>query len=97
MKVSFVIPIYNVEQYLDRCVRSIANQTYRNIEIILVDDGSLDSCPLLCDKYAEEDTRIQVLHKVNGGLNSNLSGCFAEWINPFPTIICVSPINVPQT
>lgn len=69
MKVSFVIPIYNVEQYLDRCVRSIANQTYRNIEIILVDDGSLDSCPLLCDKYAEEDTRIQVLHKVNGGLS----------------------------
>lgn len=69
MKVSFVIPIYNVEQYLDRCVRSITNQTYRNIEIILVDDGSLDSCPLLCDKYAEEDTRIHVIHKVNGGLS----------------------------
>ncbi|WP_455586587.1 glycosyltransferase family 2 protein [Bacteroides sp.] len=69
MKVSFVIPVYKVEQYLERCVKSIANQTYRNIEILLVDDGSPDTCPELCDKYASEDTRINVLHKVNGGLS----------------------------
>lgn len=69
MKISFVIPVYKVEQFLDRCIHSIANQTYRNIEIILVDDGSPDACPALCDKYAAEDSRIIALHKENGGLS----------------------------
>ncbi|WP_289749342.1 glycosyltransferase family 2 protein [Bacteroides acidifaciens] len=69
MKVSFVIPVYKVEQYIDRCVKSIANQTYRNIEIILVDDGSPDACPALCDQYASEDFRIKTIHKENGGLS----------------------------
>lgn len=69
MKVSFVIPVYKVEQYLDRCVKSIVGQTYRNIEVILVDDGSPDSCPSLCDKYALEDSRIKAVHKENGGLS----------------------------
>ena len=69
MKVSFVIPVYKVEQYLDRCVKSIVGQTYRNIEVILVDDGSPDSCPSLCDKYAVEDSRIKAVHKENGGLS----------------------------
>lgn len=69
MKVSFVIPVYKVEQYLDRCVKSITGQTYRNIEVILVDDGSPDSCPSLCDKYAVEDSRIKAVHKENGGLS----------------------------
>lgn len=69
MKVSFVIPVYKVEQYLDRCVKSIVGQTYRNIEVILVDDGSPDSCPSLCDKYAVEDSRIKAVHKKNGGLS----------------------------
>ena len=69
MKVSFVIPVYKVEQYLDRCVKSIVDQTYRNIEVILVDDGSPDSCPSLCDKYAVEDSRVKAVHKKNGGLS----------------------------
>lgn len=69
MKVSFVIPVYKVEQYLDRCVKSIVGQTYRNIEVILVDDGSPDSCPSLCDKYAVEDSRVKAVHKENGGLS----------------------------
>lgn len=69
MKVSFVIPVYKVEQYLDRCVKSIANQTYQNIEIILVDDGSPDTCPILCDRYAAKDNRIKSVHKKNGGLS----------------------------
>lgn len=69
MKVSFVIPVYKVEQYLDCCVKSIVSQTYRNIEVILVDDGSPDSCPSLCDKYAVEDSRIKAVHKENGGLS----------------------------
>ena len=69
MKVSFVIPVYKVEQYLERCVRSITDQTYRDIEIILVDDGSPDSCPVLCDQYEKADSRIRVVHKENGGLS----------------------------
>ncbi len=69
MKVSFVIPVYKVEQYLERCIKSIADQTYRDIEIILVDDGSPDSCPVLCDRYAKEDSRIKAVHKENGGLS----------------------------
>ena len=65
--VSVVIPIYNVEKYLDRCVSSVVNQTYRNLEIILVDDGSPDNCPAMCDAWAERDSRIRVIHKKNNG------------------------------
>ncbi|MBQ8804707.1 MAG: glycosyltransferase family 2 protein [Tyzzerella sp.] len=68
-KISVVIPIFNVEKYLDRCVKSICNQTYKNVEIILVDDGSTDSSAEMCDKYAKEDKRIKVIHKENGGLS----------------------------
>jgi glycosyltransferase involved in cell wall biosynthesis len=67
--ISIIVPIYNVEQYLKRCVNSLINQTYKNIEIILVDDGSLDNCPKLCDEYAKKDSRIKVVHKQNGGLS----------------------------
>ena len=67
--VSVIVPVYNVEKYIDRCVNSIINQTYKTIEIILVDDGSTDSCSKICDKYANEDTRIKVIHKENGGLS----------------------------
>lgn len=67
--ISIVVPIYNVEKYLKRCVDSLKNQTYTNIEIILVDDGSPDNCPLLCDQYAASDSRIKVIHKKNGGLS----------------------------
>ena len=68
--VSVIVPIYNVEQYLDRCIKTIRNQTYKNLEIILVDDGSSDSCGTMCDTYKKKDKRIQVVHKKNGGLSS---------------------------
>ena len=68
--VSIIVPVYKVEQYLKRCMDSILNQTYKNIEVILVNDGSPDNCPALCDEYAKIDSRIRVIHKENGGLSS---------------------------
>ena len=62
-KISVVIPVYNVEKYLRRCVDSVLSQTYENLEIILVDDGSPDGCPQICDQYAQKDSRIRVIHK----------------------------------
>ena len=67
--ISVVVPIYKVEKYLDKCVESLVNQTYKNLEIILVDDGSPDDCPQICDEYAKKDSRIKVVHKKNGGLS----------------------------
>lgn len=61
--VSVVVPVYKVKKYLERCVQSIVAQSYENIEIILVDDESPDSCPVMCDQWAERDPRIQVIHK----------------------------------
>ena len=69
-KISVVVPVYNVEKYIDRCVKSITNQTYKDLEIILVDDGSTDDCPNICDRFAAEDKRIKVIHKANGGVSS---------------------------
>ena len=66
---SIIIPVYNVEKYLNRCVQSIVDQTYKNLEIILVDDGSPDNCPAMCDAWAKRDCRIKVIHKKNGGLS----------------------------
>ena len=66
--VSVIVPVYKVEKYLDRCVDSIINQTYRNLEIILVDDGSPDNCPQMCDAWTQRDNRIKVIHKKNAGL-----------------------------
>lgn len=68
--ISIIIPIYKVSQYLDECVKSIVSQTYKNLEIILVDDGSPDECPRMCDEWAKKDNRIKVVHKKNGGLSS---------------------------
>lgn len=67
--ISVIIPIYNVEKYLDKCVDSVIKQTHKNLEIILVDDGSSDNCPKLCDKWAKKDKRIKVIHKENGGIS----------------------------
>lgn len=68
-KISVIVPIYKVEEYLDACVTSIVNQTYKNLEILLVDDGSPDSCGEICDAWAKTDARIKVIHKENGGLS----------------------------
>lgn len=68
--VSVIVPIYNVEKYLKRCIDSILNQTYKNLEIILVDDGSPDKCPAICDEYAKSDKRIKVIHKQNAGVSA---------------------------
>jgi len=70
MKVSVIIPVYNVEKYLYRCIESVVHQTYEDLEIILIDDGSKDSSGKLCDQWAKKDDRIKVLHKENGGLSS---------------------------
>lgn len=69
IKFSVIIPIYNVEKYLKKCVDSVLEQSYKNIEIILVDDGSSDDCPMLCDEYARMYDRVRVVHKKNGGLS----------------------------
>lgn len=67
--ISVIVPIYKVERYLDRCVQSIVDQSYKHLEIILVDDGSPDHCPSMCDAWAARDSRIKVIHKENGGLS----------------------------
>ena len=69
-KISVIVPVYKVEKTLDKCVESIIGQTYKNLEIILVDDGSPDNCPAMCDGWAEKDSRIRVIHKENGGVSS---------------------------
>lgn len=85
IKVSVIIPIYKVEGYLDKCVLSVINQTYSNIEIILVDDGSPDNCPQICDKYKALDSRVVVVRKKNGGLsdarNAGLDVATGEYIS----------------
>ena len=66
-KISIIVPVYNVEKYIHRCLDSIIYQTYENLEIILVDDGSPDGCGKICDEYAKQDSRIKVIHQKNGG------------------------------
>jgi glycosyltransferase involved in cell wall biosynthesis len=66
---SIIVPVYNVEEYLKRCIESLIEQTYKNIEIILVDDGSTDNCSAMCDSLAKKDKRIKAFHKNNGGLS----------------------------
>ena len=68
-KVSVIVPVYNVEKYLKQCLDSIVDQTLEDLEIVLVDDGSVDSSGTICDEYAKKDTRIRVIHKENGGLS----------------------------
>ncbi len=66
--VSIIVPVYKVEKFLRKCLDSIIYQTYQNLDIVLVDDGSPDKCGIICDEYAAKDSRIQVIHKQNGGL-----------------------------
>ena len=83
--ISVIIPVYNVEKYLDKCVQSVVDQTYNHLEIILVDDGSSDSCPRKCDEWARKDSRVIVIHKPNGGLsdarNKGLSYAKGDFIS----------------
>lgn len=67
--VSIVVPVYNIEKYIEKCIKSLVAQTYENIEVLLVDDGSPDNCGSICDSYAEKDSRIRVIHKQNGGIS----------------------------
>lgn len=83
--ISVVIPVYRVERYLEKCLDSVLNQTFKDLEIILVDDGSPDRCPEICDEYAKCDERIKVIHKNNGGLssarNAGIEKASGEWIS----------------
>lgn len=67
--ISVIVPVYNVEKYLDRCIKSILSQTYKDFELVLIDDGSPDNCPKMCDDYEKIDNRVRVIHKTNGGLS----------------------------
>lgn len=82
--VSIIIPVYKVEEYLDRCMESVVNQTYANLEIILVDDGSPDRCPQMCDDWAKRDSRVKVIHQQNKGLsgarNSGIREATGDWL-----------------
>ena len=83
-KVSIIIPVYNVEKYIDRCMKSVLEQSLSDIEIILINDGSTDNCPTICDNYAKKDSRIKVIHKENQGLgfarNSGLDIATGKYI-----------------
>lgn len=86
--ISVIVPIYKVEPYLRRCVDSILAQTYRNLEIILVDDGSPDGCPAICDEYSIKDKRVSAIHKENGGVSSarniaikHMHGCYLMFVD----------------
>lgn len=83
-KISLILPVYNVERYIDQCMKSVLVQSYRNLEIILIDDGSEDSSGKICDHYAKKDSRIIVLHKENGGLsdarNYGINAATGEYI-----------------
>ena len=100
--VTVVVPVYKTEPYLNQCVQALQSQTFQNIEILLIDDGSPDKCPALCDAYAAQDERIRVIHKENGGLSSareagiqNASGDYIlvvdsdDWIEPDTVASCI--------
>ena len=96
--ISIIVPIYNVEKLLPRCIDSIINQTYKNIEIILVDDGSPDNCGKICDEYASKDSRIKILHKENGGLsdarNKGLDIALGDYIMFIDSDDYINPLMV---
>ena len=83
-EISVIVPVYKVEKYLNECIDSILAQTFTDFELILVDDGSPDSCPALCDAAAEKDSRVRVIHKINGGVstarNAGLAAAQGNWI-----------------
>ena len=96
--VSVVLPIYKTEAYLQRCIGSVVNQTYRNLEIILVDDGSPDNCPAICDDWTRKDSRIKVVHKQNGGLgfarNTGIENATGDYICFFDSDDYIEPTTI---
>ncbi len=98
--ISVVLPIYNVEKVLRRCVDSVLNQTYRNLEVILVDDGSPDGCPAICDEYALQDSRIKVIHKQNAGLgyarNTGIENATGKYICFFDSDDYIEPTTLEE-
>lgn len=96
--VTVVVPIYNVEPYLNRCIDSIVTQSYRNLEIILVDDGSPDNCPQMCDEWAQKDKRIRVIHKANAGLgmarNTGIEYAHGKYICFFDSDDYIAPRTI---
>ncbi len=99
--VTVVIPIYNVEKYLNRCIESVVNQTYNNIEILLIDDGSPDRCPQICDEWELRDERIRVIHKENQGLgmarNTGIENANGEYICFFDSDDFIAPETIEKT
>ena len=93
--VTVVVPIYNVEPYLNRCIDSIVGQTYRNLDILLIDDGSPDNCPRMCDEWAQKDSRIRVIHKANAGLgmarNTGIEHALGKYICFFDSDDYIAP------
>lgn len=96
--ISVIVPVYNVEKYLKHCVDSVLSQTYTNLEVILVDDGSTDGSPTICDNYKNKDRRVNVIHKENGGLsdarNSGIDICKGEYISFIDSDDFVSPLFI---
>ncbi len=94
--ITVIVPVYKTERYLDQCVQSIVNQTYPNLEIILVDDGSPDGCPQICDDWAAKDQRIRVIHKANGGSaqarNRGIAAATGEYISFIDSDDYISPL-----
>ena len=99
-RISVIVPVYKVEKYIHRCVDSILGQSFADFELILVDDGSPDNCPAICDAYAEKDSRIRVIHKENGGLSSARNAAMdwvyansdSNWITFVDSDDCLSPV-----
>ena len=85
--ITVIVPVYNVEKYLRKCIDSILNQTYTNLEIILVDDGSPDNCGQICDEYAQNDGRIKVIHKTNGGLSDTRNNGIDNSLGKYITFV----------
>lgn len=81
--ISVIIPVYNSENYIDFCIESIINQSYKNLEIILIDDGSTDGSGKICDSYAEKDKRIKVVHQINGGVSAARNKGITSATRPF--------------
>lgn len=100
-KITIVVPIYNVEKYLDRCIESLVHQSYKNIEIILVDDGSPDRCPSMCDEWAKKDIRIKVIHKKNQGLgmarNTGIENATGDYICFVDSDDYISPVTIEKS